>query len=102
MRPKQGAALKKLFKLLYKIHSPPDKILFPTSLEQKLSDRDIQKYTDICFQSASGMQFLSVQKWCSTIVFPITKQKHVCWKISKFRKVLACVLKAYYFKCQLS
>ena len=54
-----------------------------TSLEQKFSDRYIQKYTDICFQSASRMQFLGVQKWRSANVFSKTKQKYVCWKSQK-------------------
>ena len=33
-----------------------------TPLEQKFSYGDIQKYTDIYFQSASRMQFLRVNK----------------------------------------
>ena len=36
----------------------------------------MQKYTDICFQTASRMQFLGVKKWCSATVFSDTKQKH--------------------------
>ena len=36
-----------------------------TSLEQKFSYGDIQKYMDICFQRASRIEFLSVKKWCS-------------------------------------
>ena len=52
------------------IHPPPpsDKILL-TSLEQKFSDEDRQKYTDICFHSTSKMQCLDVKKWCSANVF---------------------------------
>ena len=38
----------------------------------------IQKYTDICIQSASRMQFLGVKKWCSANDFSDTKQKYVC------------------------
>ena len=30
---------------------------------------DIQKYTDICYQSASRMRLLGVKKWCSANVF---------------------------------
>ena len=41
------------------------------------------KYTEICFQNSSRIQFLGVQKWCNANVFPDTKQKHVCCKICK-------------------
>ena len=68
----------------------------------KFSYGDIQKYTDICFQSATRMQFFGVKKWCSPNVFSDTKQKHVCWKICKVRKVFDCVAGAYYFQCQVS
>ena len=80
MRPKQRAALKKFFRLP-PTHSPPDKILL--RLWSKNFLIDIQKYTDICFQSASRMQFLGVQKWRSANVFSKTKQKYVCWKSQK-------------------
>ena len=63
---------------------------------------DIQKYTDICFQSASKMPFLAVQKWCSANVFSDTKQKRVCWKICRVRKIFSCVAGAYYFQCQVN
>ena len=33
--------------------------------------------------------------------FSATKQKHICWKIFKVRKVFGCVAGAYYFQCQL-
>ena len=100
MRPKPQAALRKLFSLP-SIHSSPDKILL--RLWNKNILADIQKHTDICFQSASRMQFLGVQKWCSANVFSDTKQeKHVCWKICKVRKVFGCVEEAYYFQCQVS
>ena len=45
----------------------------------------IQKYTDICIQSASRIQVLGVKKWCSANIFYDTKQKYVCWKICKVR-----------------
>ena len=67
-------------------HPPPDRPY-----------RDIQKYTDICFQSASRMQFLGVKKWCSANVFSDTKQKHLCWKICKVKKVLAVLGKHIIF-----
>ena len=59
------------------------------------------KYTGICFQSASSMQFLGVKKWCSANISSDTKQKHVCWKICKVRKVFGCAAGAYYFQCQV-
>ena len=45
--------------------------------------KNIQKYTGICFQSASRMQFLDVKKWSSTNIFSDTKQKYVCKLFSK-------------------
>ena len=44
-----------------------------TPLEQKISYGDIQKCTDICFQSASRIQFLEVKKWCSANAFSDTR-----------------------------
>ena len=77
-------------------------IIQPTFLEETFSYRDIQKYTDICFQSASRMQFLGVRKWCSANFFSDTKEKNFCWKICKVRKVFGCALLAYYFRYQVS
>ena len=42
---------------------------------QKFHYVDIQKYTDICFQRVSSMQFLSVRTWCIAILLSDTKQK---------------------------
>ena len=50
----------------------------PTSLKQKFSYRDVQEYTDICFPSASRMQFLSFQKWCSANVFFLSSTRNMC------------------------
>ena len=63
---------------------------------------DIQKYTDIWFQSASKMQFFGVKKWRIPNVFSDTKQKHVYWKFCKVRKVFDCVAGASYFQYQVS
>ena len=79
-----AATLRKLFRL------PPNPLIrlnLTTSLEQTFSYGDIQKYTDICLQSASIMQLLSVKY--SANVFCDTKQKHVCWKTCKVKKVSA-------------
>ena len=90
------------------IQPPPDSQPTPirqnltTSLEEKFSYGDIQKYTDICFQSTTRMQFFGVKKWCSLSVCSDTKQKHACWKICKVRKVFDCVGGVYYFQCQVS
>ena len=46
-----------------------------TSLGQKFSYKDIQKSTDVCFQSASRMQFLGVKKW----LFFFRHQTEKCW-----------------------
>ena len=82
------------------IPAPPDEILLRLWNKNVLNQiyRNIQKYTENCFQSVSRMKFLGVKKWCSVDVFPNTKQKYVCWKIcSKIRKVFGCVVGAYYF-----
>ena len=71
---------------------PPTRLNLTKSLEQNFSYGDIQKYTDICFQSASRMQFWSVKKWCSANVFSDIKQKHACWKTCKVREVFGCIL----------
>ena len=47
---------------------------------------DIQKYTGICFQSNSRMQFLRVKKGCSAIVFSDTKKKKKKMLARKFVK----------------
>ena len=77
---------------------PPTRLNLTKSLEQNFSYGDIQKYTDICFQSASRMQFWSVKKWCSANVFSDIKQKHVWVLIWKMRKVFCSVTRAYYFQ----
>ena len=64
--------------------------------------RGYTEIRDICIQNASRIQFLGVCKWCSVNVFSDTKQKYVCWKIYKVRKVYGCVAGAYYFQCQVS
>ena len=89
------------------IQPPPNPQLTPHQIKSyyvfgKKNYGDIQKYTEICFQSASKMQFFGVKKWCSPNVFSNNKQKHVCWKICKVRKVFGCVAEAYYFQCQVS
>ena len=33
-------------------------------MEQQFSYRDMQKYTDVCFQSTARIQFLGIKKWC--------------------------------------
>ena len=46
------------------------------------------------------MHFLGVKKWYCTIyaiVFSDTKQRHVCWKIFKVKKVFGYVAGAYIF-----
>ena len=54
-------------------------------LVQKFPYRVIQRFTGICIQIASRMQFLCVNKWCSANVFSDTKQKYVFWKVWKVR-----------------
>ena len=68
----------------------------------KFCYRYIHKYTDICFQITSRMQFLDLRKWCSANVISDTKQNNVCWKYFKIRKVFGCIAGAYSFQCQVS
>ena len=64
---------------------------------RKTPDTDtFHKYTDICFQITLRIQLWSVKKWCSANIFCDTKQKHVCWKICKDRKVFGCFVGKYY------
>ena len=87
-RCKQQAALKKLFSLS------------PSHPRPTTTKGDTWNYTDICFQSASRIQFLGVTK--QSKYFSGTKQKHVCREICKVRKIFGCVVVAYYFHCQVS
>ena len=68
-------------------------------MKLKFSYGDIQKYMEICFQSASRMEFLGVKKWCSATVFSDTKQNMFA---GKFSKVFRCFAGAYYFQYQVS
>ena len=52
----------------------------------------------LCFQ----VQLLGVKKGCSANIFSDTKQKHVFWKICKFRNAFDFVAGGYYFQCQVS
>ena len=64
----------------------------PTSLKQTFSYRDVQEYTDICFPSASRMQFLSFQKWCSANVFFLSSTRNMCpGKFVKQLRFFGCV-----------
>ena len=61
-------------------------------VEQKCSCGYVQKYIDICFQNASKMPFLGVQKQCSANVFSDTKQNMFAGKFVRlFCKV--CIVK---------
>ena len=51
-----------------------------------------------CFENAVFGRQEKVQ--CNVI--SDTKQKHVCWKICKLRKVSGIVSGAYYFQCEVS
>ena len=63
------------------------------------------RYTEIyrhllskCFKNAVLWRQEMMQSKC----FFDTKQKYVCWKICKVRKVFDCVAGAYYFQCQVT
>ena len=86
-----------IIEIIQPLPNPPStKQNLKTSLEQKFSYGDIRKYTDICFQRASRMQFLAFDKWGSANAYFETKQNHVCWKICKVRKVFGCVAGTYF------
>ena len=57
----------------------------------------MQKYTGFALKVLQERQEI-VQCKC----FSDTKQKQVCWKICKVRKVFGCVVRAFYFQCQVS
>ena len=58
----ESQRVSRLEEIIQPLHPPPPPIQIKSSLEQKFSYVDIQKYTGICFQSASRMQFLGVNK----------------------------------------
>ena len=51
----------------------------------------LQKYMEICFQSASRMEFLGVKKWCSATVFSDTKQNIFAGKFVKSVRFFAAL-----------
>ena len=59
------------------------------SLEQKSSHGDIEIYTDICFQSASRMQFMGINKSKSTNVFLTPNRNMLAGKFVKPERFLA-------------
>ena len=69
-RPKQRTTLRKLFSLPPPL-IPPDKCY--CVFETNIFVGRYNKYTDVCFQSASRMQFLCVRKWYSENIFSDTK-----------------------------
>ena len=100
---KQRVTFRKLFSLpLTQPHQIKCYYVFRKKNSYIYIYRYIQKYTDICFQSISKMEFLGLKKWCSANVFSDNKQKHVSWKIFKVRKVFGCIARTYHFQCQVS
>ena len=77
---------------------PTDKMLLP--LEQKFSYGDIQRYTDICFQSTLKMLFLDIKKGCSANVSLTPSRNMSARKCLKVRNIFGCSARAWYFKCQ--
>ena len=59
------------------------------SLEQKFSDEDIEKYTDIFHQSASRMRLLGVKKWCCANVLSDNKTNMYPGKFANSKRFLA-------------
>ena len=82
-RPKQRAALRKIFISVY------------------LTEiyRNIQTFS---FKVPEECSSWASRNGAVQIFFSDTKPKHICRKISKVRKVFGCVAVAYYFKCQVS
>ena len=78
---------------------PPDKVLLRLWNKNFLKEiyRNIQIFAFKVLEECSS--------WMSRngplqFFFSDTKQKHVCWKICKVRKVFYSVLEAYYFQYQ--
>ena len=80
---------------------PPDKILLHLWNKNFLTEIYINIQT-LSFKLLLECSSWGVKKWCSGNVFSDTKQKHVCWKICKVKKVFGCVAGTYYFQCQVS
>ena len=98
MRPKQRAALRKLFSLPQFPTCPSsDKILVIL-----WKNKFMEIYRNIQAFAFKVLQKCSSRNGAAQMFFSDTKQKHVCWKICKVRKVFDCVAGAYYFQCQVS
>ena len=99
-RPKQRAALRKLFSL-HQPPIPPDKILLNLWNKNFLREvyRNIQTFAFKVLQESSS--------WASgngaVQMFFLTPNRSIFfWKILKMRKFFGCVLGAYYFQFQRS
>ena len=81
--------------------SPPHQIKVYYVSGTKIFLWRYKKYTDICFQSASRMQFLECSSRASrngaVQMFFLTRSD-VCWEICKVKKVSGCVARAYFFQ----
>ena len=81
------------------IPPPPDKALLRLWNKREIN-RNIQTIALKLLQECSS--------WASRIgavqIFFLTpeRERDVCWKICKVRKVFACVVVAYCFQCQVS
>ena len=70
-------------------HHFPNQIKSYYASGTNISYGDIRKNTDVCFQSASRIQFLDVKKWCSAKVFLTPNRKMLAGKFVKWERILA-------------
>ena len=80
---------------------PPEKTLLRLSNKHFFTEiyRNIQTFAFKVLQECSSWES---RNRVVQMFFSDTKQKHVCWKICKVKKVFGCVAGAYYFQCQVS
>ena len=90
-------AASRLQEIIQPSPNPPLSKKMSLRLWEKFFYKDIQKYTNIFFESTSKMLFLGVKKWCSANAFSDIKQKHVYWEILKVRQVFCLYCESILF-----
>ena len=100
----EGQITSRVKEIIQPLHYPtpqPDKNLLRLWNKNFLTEiyRNIQKFSFKVLQEYSSWES---RKAAVQMSFLDTEQKNIGWKICKVKKVLGCVVRAYYFKCQVS
>ena len=100
----EGQIRSRVKEIIQPLHYPtlqPDQNLLRLWNKNVLTEiyRNIQKFS---FKVLQGYSSWESRKAVVQMSFLDTKQKNIGRKICKVKKVLGCVVRAYYFKCQVS